>query len=107
MEKKIEVEVGGRKVRVMEHMLDDIIKLGGVKTKKIIKDVPIELLKVPAKSPLPEMIITGKVKEVKLTPEPAKFIEPVKEVVIEPVKTVIPTFEKPARKTPVRSKAKK
>ena len=88
MERKIEVEIGGRKVRIMAHMLNDAMKFGATQEKKIIKETPKELLR-PAKviSPLPQMV------EVK--PEPK----------VEPLPTEL--LEKPKRKSPVKSKAKK
>jgi len=93
MEKKIEVEIGGRKVRIMSHMLADAAKFGATQQARIVKETPRELIKA-VKEPLPQM------KEVK------------QEVKVEPLppaddtlKTSVPA--KPARKTPVRSKAKK
>jgi len=44
MEKKIEVEVDGRIIRCMPSMLEDMMRFGATKPKKIMKDVPIELL---------------------------------------------------------------
>jgi len=44
MDKKIEVEVDGRIIRCMPSMLEDMMRFGATKPKKIMKDVPIELL---------------------------------------------------------------
>jgi len=44
MDKKIELEVDGRIVRCMPEMLEDLMRFGATKPKKLIKDVPIELL---------------------------------------------------------------
>ena len=103
MERKIEVEIGGRKVRIMAHMLNDAMKFGATQEKKIIKETPKELLR-PAKviSPLPQMV------EVKPEPRPAeKLVE--KATKQELLEAVLPeqAFEKPKRKPPVKSKAKK
>jgi len=87
-EKKVEVTIGDRTVRVMEHMLSDAAKFGATRTKKITKDVPKELITVPE-------IIKGQVEEVK--PEPEKS---------EPIGS-IRAFDKIVRKTPVRSKSTK
>jgi len=56
--KKVELIVGDRKVRVMEHMVEDLLRYGATKTKKLLKDVPKELLTIPELkqvSPLPPM----------------------------------------------------
>ena len=64
MENKVELIMpDGRKVRVMEHQVSDAItKFGASKTKKEIRDVPKELLKIPTltkveptSDPLPPM----------------------------------------------------
>ena len=91
MEKKIEVEIGGRKVRIMSHMLADAAKFGATQQARIVKETPKELIKA-VKEPLPQM------KEVK---QEAK-VEPLPEVTTKAPETV-----KAVRKTPVRSKAKK
>ena len=44
MDKKIELEVDGRIIRCMPSMLEDMMRFGATKPKKIMKDVPIELL---------------------------------------------------------------
>jgi len=44
MDKKIELEVDGRIVRCMPSMLEDMMRFGATKPKKIMKDVPVELL---------------------------------------------------------------
>lgn len=43
MEKKIEVEIEGRKVRIMPHMLEDAGRFGATQTKRQIKEPPKEL----------------------------------------------------------------
>lgn len=75
MIKKVELEINGRIIRVMPHLVDDMIKFyGASKTKKPVKDTPVELLKIPEKtiipkkedSPLPAMeIIKEPVKRVR------------------------------------------
>ena len=44
MDKKIELEVDGRIVRCMPSMLEDMMRFGATKPKKVMKDVPVELL---------------------------------------------------------------
>jgi hypothetical protein len=58
MEKKIEVEVSGRKVRIMEHQLKDAEKFGATIARKIIKSPPPELIKKTIIVPEPEIVIT-------------------------------------------------
>ena len=91
MEKKIEVEINGRKVRIMPHMLSDAAKFGATQEKRIIKETPKELLKSPIKDPLPEM------KEVKPESEKTNLPEEAKPELLE----------KPKRKSPVKSTSKK
>jgi hypothetical protein len=80
---KILVEFNGRMIRMMPHTIKLAEELGAVVVKKVIKETPKELIKAePVKiekteaSPLPEM---------KISTEPK-------------------SFEKPARKKPVKSK---
>jgi len=47
MEKKVEVEIDGRKYRIAEHMLEDASRFGASVIKRQTKAVPAELLKVP------------------------------------------------------------
>jgi hypothetical protein len=97
MEKKITVEVNGRTIRIMPHMLNDALKFGANKIKKVIKNAPKELLTIPKTEVLPEMVITESI----VQPDVAQT---------EPVKgegTVnVPEPEKKIRKKPVRSKTK-
>lgn len=66
MEKKVEVIIGERIVKVMPHMLEDMLLHGATKVKKVIKEVPKELLTIPAKVDLlPEMKIEEKKEEAK------------------------------------------
>jgi hypothetical protein len=58
MQKKVELMVGNRKIRCMEHMVAYMIQHGATREKRILKDVPKELLKVPdlkKVDPLPNM----------------------------------------------------
>ena len=89
MDTKITVEMNGRLVRIMPHTLELAKTMGAVETKKLLKNVPKELLTIP--DPLPEMKV-----EEKPEPLPELKSEPVPEP--EPAKI---------RKTPVRSKSKK
>jgi hypothetical protein len=52
-EKKIEIDVDGRKIRIMPHMSDDLAKFGGTARVRILKEPPRELFITP----LPKKII--------------------------------------------------
>jgi hypothetical protein len=83
MEKKIEVVTKeGKIIRVMPHMVKDSEKFGVTRTKRTLKDVPKELIKV------------------------AKIVEPDPLPVMETTQPVKEVVEK-KRKSPVRSKATK
>lgn len=45
MQKKVEVEIDGKKVRVMEHLLEDVSRFGASVVKRKVKETPAELLK--------------------------------------------------------------
>ena len=70
MEKKIEVEIGGRKVRIAEHQLADAERFGATLAKKIIKVPPPELTK-----PLEKKTISIPEPEIKITPAKAEVFE--------------------------------
>jgi hypothetical protein len=60
MEQYVELIVRGNVVKVAAHMVADFEKFGATKTRKVIKEAPAELLKIPIKevkptNPLPEM----------------------------------------------------
>lgn len=97
MEKKISVEVNGRTVRIMPHMLPDLEKLGAVQTKKVLKETPKELLK-------PIQVIKAS-KPVELTPKATEVINPLPAMEVKS-DAVPEIFEVKKRKTPVRSKTK-
>lgn len=88
-EKKIPVEVNGRIVRVMPHMLGDIKKFGGTEQHKVIKEPPKELLQV-----LPKRIILPRME---VDPKPLIIEEPEVKSEIEeetkPVETAYPGDE--------------
>jgi hypothetical protein len=91
MEKKIKVQIGERSVWIMPHMLKDAEKFGATTEKRVLREVPRELIK--RVEPLPKM---------------EQFKPP--EVIlkdIRPVESVPVLLEKPKRKTPVKSKSKK
>lgn len=110
-EKKIPVEVNGRIIRIMPHMLPDIKKFGGTEQRRVIKEPPKELL-----TPVPlvkKLILPRAVQSEPLIEEvkPAEVIEsavaeyPAEPVVENPVtepeqKTVVkkPATRKPAAK---------
>jgi hypothetical protein len=64
MEKKIEaVTKEGRIIRVMPHMIDDLMRYDVSLKRPAIRDAPKELLNIPQKTILPKMIITEDVKQ--------------------------------------------
>jgi hypothetical protein len=86
-EKKVEVEVNGKIIRVSRHMVDDINRFGGALIKRPVKNTPSELLKLPESK---KIILLPKQE---LTPEVVKepVIDEVKPPVIpDVVKEVIP-----------------
>ena len=94
MEKRVEVEINGKKLRVLEHLVPDMMKFGASLTKRSVKEPPRELLNlVPKKVVIPA----------------EKPIEKPVEDFPAPIEAVVPDLELPVkvRKTPVRSKAKK
>jgi hypothetical protein len=91
MEKKIEVEVNGRVMRVPEHMLSDMMKFGATQTKRSVKEPPKELLNQVK----PQAIITPKRPpelEKKVTKPENQFPEP------QEIVTPDPLTEKPKNK---------
>lgn len=105
-ERKVEVEINGKIIRVSEHMLSDIAKFGGTSTKRTVKNPPVELLQMPKKVILP--VVKLEVKEIKPLPKEEKIILDVTDSNVSA--TAYPGDvepEKKVRKTPVRSKAKK
>jgi len=81
MEKKVEVEIDGRKYRIAEHMLEDASRFGASVIKRQTKPVPAELLKVPEikKTILPPIMEFGKEDEKEVEKE-TKVIEQPKKV---------------------------
>jgi hypothetical protein len=63
VEKRVEVEINGKILRVAEHMVPDLMKFGASVTKRTIKEPPKELLSMKPK----EIIL----------PEPTVELEPV------------------------------
>jgi hypothetical protein len=87
----------GREIEVMPHMVNTYEKHGATLTRKVIRETPKELLRMPDKtSPLPEMKISEKINSPLPTMEEVKLM-PAKGT-SEPVKK--------ERKKPVRSKSK-
>lgn len=85
MEKKIEVEIDGRKYRISPHMIDDVTRFGASVIKRQTKEVPKELLTIPAIPEIKKTILPPT--NLELLPEVKKEIqvevlppEPVKEV---------------------------
>jgi hypothetical protein len=100
MEKKIEVEIDGKIVRIMPHMLEDASRFGASVIKRQTRKVPEELLNIPKKEilkPDPNLAVPD---------PPLKTNEPVVDPLagVKMVTTKEP--EKPARKKPVKSKTK-
>jgi len=91
MEKRIEVEINGRKHMVMPHMLEDFERLGAKRAQKVIKNAPPEL------SMKKELVLP-----------PTKIAElKSKENEQADVKTNVLPEMKTTRKKPVRSKSTK
>lgn len=117
-EKKIAVEVNGRIIRVMPHMLADVKKFGGSEQRRVIKEPPKELL---SPLPLPKKLILPRTEPVKseiipaVKPEPASYpgdevkvaIPPVDPLVVKPVIAPGVPTPKPAVKKAVRKPAAK
>ena len=83
-EKRVELEVNGKIIRVVESMVADVLKFGATYTKRIIKEPPVEIM-----MPLPKKIIiprSEKLKEIeKIAEKPVLKTEPVKGEVETPV----------------------
>lgn len=77
MEKKIEVEIDGKRVRIMPHLLEDASMFGASTVKRVTKEPPKELSQMPVKKVLPPTNL-----EVAIEKEPEKEPEklPVKKV---------------------------
>jgi len=81
MAQKIELQTAdGRTIKVMPHMLSDLLKFGCTETKRVFKNPPAELLEK-------KTIITAKVPDLKLEPEPMKTNLP--EMEVKPVVKVV------------------
>ena len=80
MDKKIQVDIKGRIVRIEEHMLEDVLRFGATRVTRITKETPKELIKAvhplaetPATpSPLPDMKLTEPVEAKRKTPVRSK-----------------------------------
>ena len=100
MEKRIEVEINGRKHMIMPHMLEDFERLGANRSQRTIKNAPPELS-------LKKELILPATKITKLTSEKNDPVD-VKANVLPKMQTTKPkTKTKPIRKTPVKSKSTK
>lgn len=77
MDKKIELIVGDKVVRVMPHMVDDMLRFGATRMKKVIRNVPKELLSIPEVVKLPEADPLPAMETVKAD-DTIKKVEPVK-----------------------------
>ena len=105
MEKKIEVEINGRKRLIPEHMLADYMKFGATQTKRAVKEPPRELLnKLEPKKVIlpPQEVIKEPVKEPDLL-IPKSIIKPGDNLPPMEVSESLPK----TRKKPVKSKSKK
>jgi hypothetical protein len=77
-EKKVEVEINGKILRVPEHLVNDMAKFGATLTKRTIKNPPKELLNMPE----PRKVVLPPVEPPKLDlPDPYPA-EPVAEVIV-------------------------
>jgi hypothetical protein len=91
--KKVEVEVNGRIIRVPENMLHDLERFGVSQSKRVIKNPPKELLNMPD----PKTLIRPATLKTVLPPE--------KKEIVPEVQKEVPEVKK-ERKKPVRSKSK-
>ncbi len=70
-ERKVEVEINGKKLRVSEHMVEDIMKFGATMTKREIKNPPKELtMPLPKKVVIPAKPIEAVAKPTEALPDP-------------------------------------
>jgi hypothetical protein len=78
MDKKIEVEINGKKLRIPEHMLSDFMKFGAMQTKREVKNPPKELLSTiqPKRVITPPKELTEESKELTEFPEPKPITTP-------------------------------
>jgi hypothetical protein len=95
--KKVEVEVNGRIIRVPENMLHDLERFGVSQSKRVIKNPPKELLNMPD----PKTLIRPATLKTVLPPEKKEIVPEVQKEVPD----VVPEVKK-ERKKPVRSKSK-
>ena len=96
-EKRITVEINGRKVRCFAHMVEDMERLGAKRVKTTIKNPP------------PELVMGQSPRKIILPDRKPETVE-VKSTVLPEMKTLgkMPeTTPIKTRKTPVRSKSKK
>jgi hypothetical protein len=101
MEKKIKVQIGERTVRIMPHMMKDVEKFGATTEKRVLREVPKELIK--SVNPLPKMTEVKPV--LNKPPEEVRNLTETKADLQKPSEPDV--TEKKVRKSPVRSKAKK
>lgn len=85
MEKKIEVEIDGKIVRIMPHLLEDAARFGASTLKRQSRKVPDELLNIPAKPILPP---EKKAPDLTIEPE-KKDSDPLAEIKMEETKKVV------------------
>lgn len=111
-EKKVEVVVDGRTIRVMPHMVGDISKFGASEPRRTVKPPPKELMlplkklvlvkeEVPAEEP-PKKLLLPKTELPEFPKEPALPLEPLNEPAQEP-----PVLPLTAEKTEIPKKAKR
>lgn len=98
-ERKVDVEINGKRFRVAEHLVGDMLKFGASTTKRVVKEPPRELLQM-----LPKSIILPKKVSPEKPPEPVEEIVN-KEVIVE--KSVLKPLDlelKPVKKTTRKKK---
>ena len=107
-EKKIEVVVDGRTVRIMPHMIGDVTKFGASEPRKIIKEPPKELMQPLKKIDLSKSEVPKDISplpKVELPREPELPVEPLNDPIVAPVIPV--TSEKTEIKKVVKNKKSK
>lgn len=108
----VEIEINGRILNVMPHMVADYMRFGATQTKRKVVKVPDELIAKTVIMPndkLKTLLQLPKEPEVTITKN-----EPVKPDLLQEIKSetisteeVKKTFEKPKHKAPVKSKSKR
>jgi len=89
MEKKIEVEINGKKLRIPEHMLSDMMKFGATQTRRNVREAPKELQKMEPKriiippKELVKPVLNEIPKPVEIVPDLPVEVDPLPEMKVD------------------------